>query len=109
MSLTDNNYVGLLEGLPPPADPSEPKMSEWISRKAFWIMQRDSLTNLIDRSGWGGTWDDECEDLWQNTPEAWFAKYEPLWEVSYGCYFEYLLWMNGRSVDEQYDDEIPYA
>jgi hypothetical protein len=84
--------------LPPPADPPDaPQMSEWISRKQFWKEQRDDHALTLDRSGWGGSWDAECEALWQNDPEAWFAKYEPRHTDVYGTYEDRLAWLNGLS------------
>tara|TARA_R100001082_G_scaffold97695_2_gene65638 strand:+ start:495 stop:731 length:237 start_codon:yes stop_codon:yes gene_type:complete len=73
-------------------------MSKWTSRKAFWELQRDNNECIVDRSGWGGTWDDECEDLWQNNPEAWFAKFEPRYTDAYGTYEDHLAWLNGLSL-----------
>ncbi len=84
--------------LPPPAGPGE--MSEWISRKQYWEKQRRELERVTDKT----VWDDECEDLWQNDPEAWFAKYEPRW-----CNYEdYLLSLNGLLTAVCDEDEIPY-
>ena len=87
--------------LPPPAEPSGPTMSEWISRKQYWEKQRRELERVTDKT----VWDDECEDLWRNNPEAWFAKYEPRW----GNYEDYLLSLNGLLTVVWDDDEIPYA
>ena len=78
--------------LPPPAEPGDgPQMSKWISRKEFWVDQRNILERMT-------IWEEEPTaeqlDMWQNDPEAWFAEYEPRREDSFGSYEHHLLYIN---------------
>ena len=78
--------------LPPPAGPGDgPQMSKWVSRKQFWLEQRDNLWRCIVIDD---DWSAEDIAMWENDPEAWFAEYEPRWEDSFGSYEHHLLFLN---------------